>query len=215
MKKFLWLLLLIPFNIKAVNCDYSDIARYQALASNINFNYDYVEGDNITFNIIVTNLSDDLYIYDRTTGNTFSSRTVGSSETILYGYNPGNDYGFDIIPYDEACYEEIMLTKYVNIPYYNPYYNDQVCNGYENYKLCSKWIKMDLSYDDFVNKVNEYKKKSSKPNVKEDDIDYTNDVLNKIIVGFLDNYVIILISIIIICGVGIVILSKKGRFDLR
>ena len=77
-KKLFWLLiLLVPFSIKAVNCDYQDLSRYQQLASNINFSYDYIETNNsVTFNITVSNMPDELYIIDTSTGNIFSKDQI-------------------------------------------------------------------------------------------------------------------------------------------
>ena len=207
------LALLIPFKVLGADCDFKDVARYQALASNVKFNYEFVESSK-TFNIIITNMPDELYFEITSSGEVFSSRTVGSSETVLYGYTSGS-YRFRIVPYDPACYESTVGNGYVNLPYYNSYYNDPVCNGAENYKLCQKWNKVDLSYDDFVKNVEAYKKSLVKEEVTQVEETVEDDFLNKIIVGFLDNYVIILISIIVICSVLIVILSRKGKFDLR
>ena len=212
-KKLFWLLiLLVPFSIKAVNCDYQDLSRYQQLASNINFSYDYIEANNsVTFNITVSNMPDELYIIDTSTGNVFSKATTGLSETILYGYQAGTNYRFDIIPYDEYCYGT-TLTKYVNLPAYNSYYLDSVCNGAESFSLCQKWTDVNLSHEEFVKQVNEYK--NSNKQIENNSEYIQNDFLNKIIVGFLDNYVIILVSIIVVCTIGIIILSKKDKFNL-
>lgn len=211
------ILLIIPISVKASECDYQDMARYQKLASNINFSYDFVESNNtVSFNITVSNMHNDLYIVDETTGNVFSSATVGSSETVLYNYQPGNDYKFSIIPYDIYCFEEVVMSRYVNLPAYNPYYNDPVCQGNEQYKLCQKWFKMDYSYENFVKNVNNYKENlNNEENIEETENMHTDDFLNKIIVGFLDNYVIILVTIIAICTIGISIISKKDKFDLK
>ncbi len=216
-KKLFWLLiLLVPFSIKAVNCDYQDLSRYQQLASNINFSYDYIEANNsVTFNITVSNMPNELYIIDTSTGNIFSKATTGLSETVLYGYQAGTTYRFDIIPYDEYCYGKIILKNYVNLPTYNPYYLDSVCNGAESFNLCQKWVDIDLSHDDFVKQVNEYKNNNANNQLENNSEDIQNDFLNKIIVGFLDNYIIILVSIIVACTIGIIILSRKDKFDLK
>lgn len=203
----------MPFKVWGINCDFQDVARYQALASNIKFNYEFVE-DNKTFNIIITNMPDELYLENTSSGEVFSYRTIGSSETVLYGYNSGS-YRFRIVPYDEACYGSTVGNGYVTLPYYNAYYNDSVCNGAESYRLCQKWNKVELSYDEFVKNVESYKKSLKKEEVITKEEVNEEDFLNKIIVGFLDNYIIILVSIIIICSVLIVILSRRGKFDLR
>lgn len=214
-KKLFWLLLLFPLSVKAANCDYQDMARYQKLASNINFSYDFVEANNsVTFNITVSNMPVDLYIVDTFTGNQFSYQTVGASETILYGYKPGANYKFNIVPYDEMCFGSVVLRKYINLPAFNAYYLDPVCNGAESFELCQKWVDHDLSYNEFVKQVKKHKI-SSNNNVVEKEVIDENDFLNKIIVGFLNNYIIILLSIIMICTVGIVILAKKDKFDLK
>ena len=45
----------MPFKVLGADCDFKDVARYQALASNVKFNYEFVESSK-TFNIIITNM---------------------------------------------------------------------------------------------------------------------------------------------------------------
>ena len=214
-----FLLLLIPFRVLATDCDFNDINKYQSLASNINFNYDFEESNNdVTFNIIITNMPEELYIKSED-GKTFSYRTLGSSETTLYGYKSG-EYSFKIYTYDEKCNGEVFGTNYITLPYYNKYYKDKVCDDAKDYKLCQKWVNPGMSYKDFVDDVKKHKNDSatttnSKLEEEAFQDDYSNDFLNKIIVGFLNNYIVILLSIIIICSILMVILSRRGRFDLK
>ena len=210
-------LLFIPFKIMGENCDYDDISRYQKLASNIKFNYDYVENNNsVSFNIVITNMPSELYIKDAS-GNIISYNTVFNTETVLTGYQSGN-HKFDIYSYDAACEDMVISSSYVNLPYYNPYYKDPVCNSITDYEYCQKWVEVKLSRDDFVKEVNNYKKKNNISDISVEDAfkdDYTNDWLNKIITIFLNNYIWILVSLIVVCGTLMIILIRKDRFNLK
>ena len=210
-KYLLLLLILIPFTVLADNCDPNDKLRYSKLASNIKFNYDYVEeNNNVTFKIIITNLSKELYIIDNK-GNKITYQKSNKGEIVLTDYSSG-EYNFKIFSLDKTCKNQLISNKTIKLPDYNPYANEKICEGIEEYELCQKWKKNDLDHDQFITKVTKYKNEKNKIEKSEET---EEDITNNIIVWLINHYFPILLSIIFICSILIVILSKKDKFDLN
>ncbi len=78
-----------------------------------------------------------------------------------------------------------LKTITINAPNYNPYYNDPICEGLNNLSICQKWSKVELDYEGFVKKVNEYKEKNKETISKNPNTEIQNnkfdffDIYNK------------------------------------
>lgn len=212
MKKFLFaflLFLLIPNNIKSYYCKFDEISRYKSLASNINTYYDYIENDgNISFTITLVNLNEELYIVDSTTNKKYF---YNNSELSISGYSAGQSIKYYVYATNQNCNDDLLYTIRINLPDYNPYYSDDVCNDVNNYIYCKKWYKHSLNYEQFVDKVNSYKQSLIKPDVPI--IDDSNDLglWDIIIEIWVKYYYLILLPIIVICGIVIYCGNKKNN----
>lgn len=208
MKKILLILLLIliPLKVDAL-CDYQKRASEKRLAANVNFSYDYVEGDKITFNITVSNLFEGLKLEDDK-GNIYQYgyNKDNPSEIVLTGYQEGATITFKILSPNSDCNSDLLYTKYVVLPSYNYYYNDPVCSGVTNFSLCQKWVKHDLTREQFIKEVNNFKNKKQEQEKPEEKIEKT--ILQQII-DFLVNYYYILLAIIGVAIIIVVIINRK------
>lgn len=192
---------IIPSNIKAL-CTNSENVRLKSIASNINVIYEPIEeNNNVTFNVTLTNLTNEISIRDLTNKKDY----VQNGELSINGYSYGKTYKFRVYANTNNCNGAIDMI-YVTLPSYNPYYNDNACSDIKEYKLCQKWTTMNLNYDEFINKINKYKesKKSTKPITKKDDRG-----LFDIIIDFVINYYYIVLGIIVIIGTIIIIIRKR------
>ena len=205
---FLLLLMLPITNVKGGYCKYSDIAKYKGLASNISTYYDYKEMDNkIEFSVNLINLNESLYIIDTTTNKRYNYK---SNELTISGYNSGQTIKFNVYTNDKNCFDQLLYTIRVNLPDYNPYYKDEICNGFDNYIYCQKWYKHSLNYDEFVKKVNKYKESLKEQPIIEQPIDEKISLFEIILDIWLEYYYIFLIPIILICTLTIYIVNKKS-----
>lgn len=205
-------------NIVKADCSYNEKVRLQSLASNLNFSYDYKEINEghqfygIDFSITVTNLHHDLYIVDNYKGQTHYYEN--KNEFTDNDYSNGITVGFTIYANSESCKGVYLITNYVTLPPYNRFYLDPICNDIQDYKLCKRWNRVNLSYEEFVSQVEDYKyveqKKEEDSNVSDD-----NELVEKII-DFLSKYSFYLFGgIIIVCSGLIFYLSRKDDFDLK
>jgi len=213
MKRFLIIFLLTLFipNIKvdAFYCKYNEISRYKNLASNITTYYDYTEKeDNVTFTITLVNLNKDLYIVDSTTNKKY---TYKNNELSITNYSPGQTVKYYVYTTNENCSDELLYTIRVNLPDYNPYYDDIICEGVNNYIYCTKWYKHNLNYEQFVAKVNSYKQsliKPPEPSIPEEPTGL--GLLDIVLEIWIRYYYIILLAIITSCSIIIYNTNKKS-----
>lgn len=204
------LILLVPsVKVRALSCSYNELARLKKIASNVNISYDYVEQDNnVTFTVTLNNLNKEIYFVDMTNYRTYNYE---NDEITISGYRSGQTVKYVFYSVNSRCEQEALYTARVSFPSYNQYYKDQVCEGIENFSLCQKWSSQNLSYESFLNKVNEYKN-----SLEVDDNVETPPTVNEtpwvqLIVDFLLDYYIIIVIILALGLVGLYFLSKKDN----
>lgn len=231
MKKIIYLTMLgiflaIPSVVKAAptyyECEVTNMTKLQKLASNITSTYDYEEifnenskyGD-VTFTVMLSNLNENLYIVERESEQRYN---YTSNEMIFRNIKPGRSIAYDVYGNGLGCVGERILTLYVNVPPYNKYYTDEICEGIEDSKLCSRWYKMDVTYNEFKSKVEKYKASIViKPEETDNKKSFEEIFIE--VVAFLDRYkMVIFMPIVIISAILIVFLkylNKKDEFDLK
>lgn len=190
---------------KALMCGNEVKVKYQEMAKNISINYEYVETDNdITFNIKFSNIPETFIIVDEKNGVTYN---YSSSELIIPNVNKNTSYKFNILKEDDFCSYVIFYTHYINIPAYNYYYKDEICNGIEDYKLCNKWLNVNYNYDEWKEKVINYK---NSLNIEDEIIETQEEnIFDKIINFYAKYYMYVLPSLIIMCCVSIYLYNRK------
>lgn len=203
---FILFVILFPINSKALLCSDKEKVKFQELAKNITTTYDYIEKNNqATFNITFSNIPEGFRIYDYVNKKEYG---YSASEIILSGFKSGRSYRFDYYTSDVLCQYDNLYTSYINLPYYNPYYKDSICNGL-NYKYCNKWQKIDMNYEEFVSNVNEYKKS----------LEIIDNTINeKEVKGFFDyimefyiKYYYIVLPLFIIVSISYIIYYNKKQ----
>lgn len=207
----LTLLILFPISSKALDCSYAEQARLRNIASNVTTSYEYVENNgNVTFNVILTNITNEIYIQDYIDRNNNKNYYYnGTSEIKITGYTPGTNVRYLIYPTKGNCASSYLANKYVNLPFYNKYYKDPLCEG-KTYSICGKWVKATLSYDEFVKTINDYDKKEEKTDegIKEEKSIF--DIISKFI---FDYYIFIIAGGVVIVILTSLIKRKKSRFN--
>ena len=202
------LTLLIPVtSVKGYYCKNSEVARYKGLASNISITYDYVEKDhNVTFSITLSNLKPDLYIVDASTDLRYN---YVKDELTIDGYKPSQKVKFNVYPTNPDCSNNLLYTIMLELPGYNPYYDDPICDGIGNYIYCQKWYSHNLNHNSFYVKVSNYKY-SLKPTRTDEEQQETNSLLLLVLKFWSQYYYIISPIVIVIGSAGVIIINKKS-----
>lgn len=197
---------LIYFNVDA--CTTKELSDLRKIANNIKFDYDVYLDENEPFVYFsLYNMNNLFYIKEKP----YNTSIYYNNETIMtrYGYKDDINYRFIIYGSNYSnCKNEVILDKYITIPRYNPYYNNKACDGVKEFVLCGKYSDLNLSSDEFLRRVNEYKKKQNKEDKPVEKSKEENRLLN-----FMKNnyiYFIIVFGIIVI-SMGVIINVKKKK----
>lgn len=215
---FIILLLVLKSNVNAYTyggCEYSKISRLKSIVSNINLSYDYYTyNDKVYFTVTMNNVVPGIYFVDSKTGKKYNYSNSTDGEIIITGYSgEGGIYKF----YSDVseCNGVKLGNKYYSFPYYNSYYNSDICLKNSAYSLCQKWTKVLISYDELEKKINEYNEQKLKiENTEENIVVYKKTILDHIVEFYVKYYYIILIGIILICVTAMIINKRKNRFDI-
>lgn len=210
MKKLLFLLLLcIPIKYIDAKCLYSDLAELKKIASNVNESYEYKIIDNKAyFDVTLTNLTDDIYFVDTTNNKVYKNN---NSEITLKNYRSGQTIVYNFYSSNLDCQDTVLYTIRIVLPQYNIFYNDPICVGAKEYSLCQRWYGNNLSYNTFLDKVNQYKenKKENDNNLEIEPEEIDNNNLLHYIINFLTNYYYVIL--IIFCGIFIIVSYIRNK----
>ena len=219
MRKVIFLFIItlfLPMTIFArskTSCDYTLLSNLKSLASNIDISYKYnIYGDNVTFDITLTNIQNDIYFIDYNNNRTYYYSDTYNGRITISGNNSGK-VTYIFYSNSPECLNEKLNVRYVNLPYYNKYYSYDECQGIEEYSLCHKWINNIYEYNDFKKETDNYRQKKFQ-NKNEDVI---NQKLNwfDIIVNLYINYAYLIIPTLLGIIIGIMYLVKYIKFKLN
>ncbi len=200
-------LVLMPMQINAF-CDTmivnSEKATLKKIASNVTFSTFYEETDDqLVFSIRINNLDKSLKVVDNKTKEEifYGLNTKDMREYIVGNYQPGQSVQFNFFVLGSDCIseEEILMVRYVNLPYYNKYYKDPLCVGLSNNLICRKWANVKLDYDDFKNEIVKLKEEVNEENDKEEDDE----------IGFISLFELIKEYYIYLLGLGILVVGYR------
>lgn len=206
--------ILLPMKVFGA-CTTDEKLRYSQLASNITTSYDYIEKDNsVLFTITIHNVHKDLLIKDNTNNKTYSSNQKDLNNYKITNLKDGINYSFSVYAKSGDCSYRLLNTLYVNLPKYNKYYKDTLCEGLDSFNLCQRWGENgDITYDTFKNKIEEYRKTEIVTDVVEVKKEEETELL-KIIGDFWAKYYLyITLGTIVVLTPIIIIIDRKNSYD--
>lgn len=214
-------ILLLPITVFAkskTSCDYTLNSKLKQYASNINIVYDYAISDNTAyFSVTINNLTSDMYVIDKTTEARYDYKDTNNGELIIPGYSNVEKLKYEIYSANAACKDVLLISQYISLPVYNKYSSDPLCDGVTDFPLCYRFLKINMTYDEFKYHVTKYKnKKPEEIQKKEKKKNVLNETLWDQIVEFMLHYGVIIVAVIAILLTIISIRkSRKNRFDFK
>ena len=224
MKKLMYLIfaflgvLFLKINVYADTCPKDEMERLKYLANKVEFTYDYEwkilkKVDDVkyfypVFNITANNLNSDLKVMienDYLSGDYQEFKNNGSNSSTLKGFNYGQQINVTIRAYtDNSCSGQLITTKKVNLPYFNPYRFQEICENHLDNEYCAMFFDKNMSRELLLKKLNEMIKNDDVSN-KEEDSKVTQNSYDYI-------YIYIIISLTLIAIITIVLVRKfKNR----
>lgn len=217
---FLVMIVVYPYKVHAEECSQTELNKLKAYANATEIKYYYTkeyiqyEGKiedldvHNLFNISINNLSNNIFAMLNNTNTVYAyNDLLEVQNTITKGpFLGGTKYVFNFYSnINDACNAKLLITKSITLPSFNHYSLDPLCKGIENYRLCNMWNVSNITMEEFVKKVTEYKN-----SLKDDDSNQNLLPQNKwdvMMDWLINNYNIILISIIVI-GISIIVIIK-------
>ena len=215
---FMFVFFIDNLNVHALSyggCEYSDVSNMKSFVSNINLSYDYNIKDNEAyFNITISNLIPDIYFVDSVSKKEYHYDDSINGEITIYDYkNTSGQYRF--YSNRSECRGIKLGNKYYNLPSYNIFYNDPLCQSNRSYSLCQKWVKANYTYGEFKQMLADYNSEQQTTNQTNNIvISYKNSFLDNLVKFYTEYYHVILSLIIIVCVIIMIINKKRNRFNL-
>ena len=160
-------MLVFPMSVFAkssTNCNYSELANLKKYASNINVMYDYyIENNEAYFNVTINNVTPEMYILDEVTGQKYYYSAENKGEIVIRGYNKVQSLKYTAYSNIPTCMDNVLSRHYIQLPIYNRYANDPLCNDIKGFRLCQRFLITDISYEDFVRQTKKYINDKDKP----------------------------------------------------
>lgn len=156
MKRIIVILLcsvILITKVDALECDNSELNRLRKFASLISFETKYIgEKSEDEYGIFISNVTDDFVIY-------LNNKTYTGNQ-LIDGLSPNKKYRIEIAVFsNNPCASKFNYVRFVTTPYYNKYYNSDVCSG-KKIDLCDVTYNIgNISYDQFKKMVEEYDSK--------------------------------------------------------
>ncbi len=163
MKKIMTIIIALFMFIPYASADICNNVQYevlQKLANNITTYFEPITDENgyKKFDLVFVGLSPDIRVLNKNTNDTYySTNNYYLAERTATNLTPGETYSFDIRGM-EVCYFQTFRTITIKMPKFNPYSQDPICEDAKNYSLCQKWTNVNVDYDTFIKRVEEYKK---------------------------------------------------------
>ena len=194
--------LIVNANVIYAECTTKDKEYYESIKDKYNISYEF-DKDTKAYKLYLTYGDDSAFFYeiegDEIEG---SSDEVKDNTLIISNLKPG-DYIIRVVGGSETC-NDTFKEETITLFKYNEYSFDPICEGIEEFVLCSPTYDKEIDYDTFISRVNSYKKnksaKDSKTDNKTEKITITEWLKNNskyIIYGLIGIAVIIIMIIII------------------
>lgn len=206
---FILSILILPSKIEAI-CDNSSVSLMQQYSKDVTYSYTYKEiGDNVTFDITFTNLRSVISIKNPIDNKNYS----GYDEVTIKNLKPNIGYNFEIYA-TSLCPSTPLKTLYIEIPGYNKYYNDKICEGLEEFKYCQKWINLPFNYERLKNEVTKYKELVAKKEGQKKKEETTFEKIKKFVSMIFTKNNLVILSVIVTIGVIVMVLRDR-KSDLN
>lgn len=224
MKKILFLLICLftfPLITYAADTkctkDYESEIKSRARNVNVVYQLEGIKNNVASFRITVTNLTNDMVVFDNYSkqSKTYSSKDYSNGILVIKNAQSGTH---SLKIYSKTCATTLssLTVKTISLPKYNPYYNDKSCEGLEQYSLCQKWSGYSKSKKEFENEIKNLKetKNTANDDSKDNNTKEEKVSLYKLLIEYW--YILLLALIIAICVYYLIASnSKKKEFNFK
>ena len=198
MKKVITIILvslIINTNIIYAECTTEEQEYYKSIEDKYQTTYVFdKESRTYTMTLTYGDISTFTYTIDNDAIE-YANTEVLADKIVISNLIPGK-YGISVVGVTDNC-KEVFKTEEITLPEYNQFAYDPICEGIEEFVLCSPTYNKELDYDTFISRVNSYKKNKA----NQDKTDNNTEEKPTVKEWFKDNYMYFIYAII-----GIIVL---------
>lgn len=176
----------------------------------VKYNYFIINFTNITENVYIE-ISNEEKNYDKKIF--YSDAYNGKYSFDWKNINTTNRFEYSIIAnVDSSCDGTVLKKGVLNLPAYNPYHTFSKCQDYPEFSLCQKYVNTNLTYDQFIKKLDKYiaqQEKKEEEKRKKEQASFLDNL-----VKFIKNnkMLVLIVSVVVTTIVGaIIILIVRNR----
>ena len=201
--------LFMPSTIYA-DCTKEEIDNFKKIEDEYKVTYEF-DKDSKTYTVYLTNPNTSKYTFS---GSIFDeSNSVSLTEdkkTKIEKVKAGN-YNVKILIANDTC-EVVLKEISLELPKYNQYYNDPLCEGIEEFVLCQQTYNKDIDRETFISRVEAYKKSKKEKEEKENNSKNKEEKKDNEILKYVEEnwFKIAIIVVFIIMVIITIILTAKS-----
>lgn len=180
-------------------CSYSEINRLRTLASAVKFETKFLGNKrNNEYGVQISNVSNDLDIY-------FNNTKLDTTKVFDDLY-PSTYITFTIrIAQNNACYGLLEISKKIDIPAHNYYYDEELCEGASDLEICDpNYDSNQITQGEFQQRIETYKNRSKGKNKENKFLEFSKKY-----------WYTYLILIALICVLVFVIVNKIKKDSIK
>lgn len=217
-------LFLLP-NIKveaASTCTTQEKNNLIQLAYNIKIDYELLPNmgdDNRPFKLTISNLTpnmevhydESIYKYD-TVGEGNGNGIIKMSETFV----GGKSYKIGIYSSKKSvCGETFLTSRYISIPKFNAFSEQEECKTYPDFKYCNKWYEGTITKETFKKELEKYKTNANDTKTEEKIKKEKDTIFKKINDLIKQNLILTIVSSITIVAIVVIIIRKHNKKKIK
>lgn len=218
-KIILFTILLLLFNTNVyASCTEEEINGFKKIEDEYKITYEFNK-ETKDYTLIFNKSKNPIYEYDFSGDNDNIEKvefepvneTTYRFNRVQYG-----EYIIKIRGVTESC-NDILKEININLPKYNIYFEDPLCEGLEDFVLCQPTYDKEIDYETFVSRTNteiKKRKKEAQEQTNEPKDDYKDSKIFQYIKDNLFKIIIITIFIIMII-ITVVLMSKSIKKSRR
>ena len=202
MKKILLITLvslIVNTNIIYAECTTKDKEYYESIKDKYNISYEF-DKDTKAYKLYLTYGDDSAFSYE-IEGDIMDNVNYEFKDntTIISNITPG-EYILRVIGVSDSC-SDTFREETITLPKYNEYAYDPICEGIEEFVLCSPTYDKEIDYETFISRANTYRKNKEKGNDTTDDEKGNKNTITE---WFKNNYQYIIYGLI---GIAVLIMA--------
>lgn len=198
-----------------VQCPYDEQLRLREIAAAITFSFEFVDYElSSGFDVYAKGMTKDIFIKEEN-APVYFNYYEDAQEIKNIGFSPGTTHRLDFYATVETkCPDYKIMSRYLQIPYYNYYSEHPLCKGYEKYDLCQKFSNIYTlieDAEDFETRMNAYIDSLKSKNNNDLNNENTNNSWYRGVILFLQSYYLELLLTIVIIIIGYIVFTKIKR----